>query len=144
VFTNLSNQGTFSGSPTDVGFHTLITLNLTSAEAGIWNMQFGIDYGYGGALFVDGSLVDFRNTDMWWLGSYSDPTQILAGSVNLSAGSHSIELFGLEPCCDGPTEGRYQIGSQPFQVFAAVPEPGTAITIALALGVLALRLRAKR
>src|SRR4051794_35190683 len=62
AFTGLSNHATFGGSTTNIGFHTLIDLNLTAAEAGMWNMQFGIDYGLGGAVFVDGGLVDFRNT----------------------------------------------------------------------------------
>ena len=137
-FTNLSNQLTFGGSNGDIGFHTLITLDVTPSQAGIWNIQFGIDYGWGGALFVDGSLVDFRNTDMWWAGSYSDPNQLLSGGVNLGVGSHTIELFGLEGCCDGPTEGRYQVGTQPFQIFEAVPEPGTITLIAFGIGMLAL------
>jgi len=147
AFTGLSNHTTFGGSTTNIGFHTLIDLNLTPSEVGMWNMQFGIDYGFGGAMFVDGGLVDFRNTDMWWNGSFSNPTQILAGLVNLTAGSHSIELFGLEPCCDGATEGRYQIGTQPFVIFtaeAAAPEPGTATMIALVAGLLVLRLLARR
>lgn len=138
-FANLSNQGTFNGSSSDIAFHTLISLDVTPSQAGIWNMQFGIDYGWGGALFVDGSQVDFRNTDMWWNGSYADPSQILAGGVNLTAGGHTIELFGLELCCDGATEGRYQIGTQPFQIFATgVPEPSTVTMIALGIGMLAL------
>jgi hypothetical protein len=137
-FTNLSNQGTFGGSSGDIAFHTLITLDVTPSQAGIWNMQFGIDYGWGGALFVDGSLVDFRNTDMWWNGSYADPSQILSGGVNLAVGGHTIELFGLELCCDGATQGRYQAGTQPFQIFEAVPEPGTVTLIAFGIGMLAL------
>jgi hypothetical protein len=138
-FTSLSNHGTFSGTSGDIAFHTLITLDVAPSQAGIWNMQFGIDYGWGGALFFDGSLVDFRNTDMWWNGSYSDPSQMLSGGVNLAAGGHTIELFGLEGCCDGATEGRYQIGTQPFQIFTAVPEPGTFPIILFVFGALALR-----
>jgi hypothetical protein len=136
-FTNLSNHGTFGGSSGNIAFHTLITLDVAPSQAGIWNMQFGIDYGLGGALYVDGAVVDFRNSDMWWAGSYSNPSQLLSGGVNLGAGGHTIELFGLEGCCDGATQGRYQVGTQPFQIFE-VPEPGTVSLAVFAIGMFAL------
>jgi hypothetical protein len=57
--------------------------------------------------------------------------------VNLGAGGHTIELFGLEGCCDGATQGRYQVGTQPFQIFE-VPEPGTVSLAVFAIGMFAL------
>lgn len=139
VWNSASNQITFSGSNSNIAFHTRINFSVGAAEAGTWDLRFGIDYGLGGALYVDGVVRDFRNTDMWWAGSYASANQILAASVALSAGAHTIELYGLEGCCDGATQGQYRMpGAAAYQNFAAaaadpLPEPSTVVLSATGL-----------
>lgn len=107
------------------------------------NWQIGPDFGLGGALFIDGVVADFRNTDMWWSGSYADPSQILAVTLNLAAGNHVLRAYGAEACCDGAQQGQYLApGSTAWITFGAddgltprrLPEPASAALLLLALG----------
>ena len=53
------------------------------------------------ALFLDGVALDFKSNDMWWAGNYNNGSQFLSGSSALSAGNHTLSIYGLEGCCDG-------------------------------------------
>src|SRR5581483_7462629 len=67
----------------------------------------------------DGTLVEFRNNDMWWNGNYNDPTQYLKGTVNITAGAHVIDSYGFEGCCDGPQQAQYSYLGGAYTTFQA-------------------------
>jgi hypothetical protein len=145
-FVNLNNSGTFGGSSQDIAFHTVINFTVAPSQAGSWSFQFGIDYGLGGVALLDGAVLDFKTTDMWWAGDFLNTSQILMGTSNLATGSHTIELFGLDACCDGQSAGRYQVGSAGYQTFtvssSAIPEPSSVATMLSGLGFVAILARA--
>ena len=147
TYDNLSNRGVLGGSGSDIAFRYTVTFNV--ATAGTWDFRFGVDFGRGGAVFLDGLPVAFRNTDMWWAGSYADPTQSFQFSSLLAAGNHVLTIYGLEGCCDGGQQGQFRApGQAGFTTFSAtdgltpVPEPTTlALFGASLLGLAAARRR---
>ena len=108
TLSSMSNQGVFQGTDREIGYHVEATFLVGPADAGPWQLRAGMDFGLGGALLVDGEAIAFRPTDMWWNGSFTDPTQYLEGSVPLNAGVHTVDVYGFENCCDGPAQMEYR------------------------------------
>jgi len=109
------------GSNSDIAFHDQVV--FTATESGTYNFRFGIDFGLGGTLLLNGTSLATNTGNMWWNNSYSDSSQYLAGSANLTAGqTYTIDLYGFEDCCDGGTQGQFQAPDASFQNFS-VPEP---------------------
>lgn len=150
-FAGISNQGWCGGSNRNIAFKLTAQFSVGAAEIGTWSFRFGPDFGWGGALFVDGNLLAFSNDDLWWEGDFNNATEILAGSVSLIAGNHLIEAYGFEPCCDGPQAGEFlAAGTQGWREFhdkdgrdpVSIPEPGTvALLLGGLVGLLARRRR---
>lgn len=132
-----SNQGS-CGSPvnTNIAYHFQVTFDVSAANAGLWDFRFGVDFGNGGAAFVDGVAIDYRATDMYWGNMYTNPTQYLAGSALLAAGVHVLDVYGLENGLDGVQQGQYRVPGGQFTTFA-VPAPGTLALLGFGLAGLA-------
>jgi hypothetical protein len=150
VFDNLSNQLTFGGGAFDIAYRATVVFG--AATAGTWDLRAGVDYGRGGAAFLDGVALDFKSTDMWWAGSYADASQSFQfNGLALSAGAHTLQLFGLEGCCDGWQQAQYSFNGSTFKTFAAddgvtaaVPEPETYALMMGGLGALGLLARRRK
>lgn len=97
----------------DLGFHLKVRLTVSPAEAGAWSFRLGPDYGWGGALFVDGVLLDDSRDDLWWSRNFANTGELLEGTVDLAAGVHIIETIGFEPCCAGPATLQYRSAKDP-------------------------------
>ena len=140
----VSNHAVCAGQMRNIGFH--VTVPFSTADAGVWSFRVAPDMGHGGTLLVDGAEVVAHWYDMWWGGSWSDPALLLQASVTLAAGSHTLELYGFEDCCDGswgaqlqPPGGAWQdIDTSPPSVtvtgvsatsyeFGSVPAAGCAV-----------------
>ncbi|MBW8780053.1 MAG: CCXG family PEP-CTERM protein [Burkholderiales bacterium] len=72
-----------------------------------FKFRAGVDFGGGGTMVLDGTGLDTHGNDMWWAGSYSDSSQYFAGSATLSAGAHTLSLYGFEGCCSGNMQAQY-------------------------------------
>ncbi|MCH9697710.1 MAG: CCXG family PEP-CTERM protein [Gammaproteobacteria bacterium] len=103
----------------------------------LWGFRAGMDAGLGGALYLDGQLVDIDASDLWWKHNWNNESEILkAGFIeDLSEGFHVLELFWAESCCHGSNSGQFTIdGGQSWQTLsvarldaiAAVPLPASA------------------
>lgn len=120
------------------------TVTFGVADAGVWAFRSGVDFGLGGALFLDGVAQTFNTHDMWWSGSYSNPDQYLGFSNTLTAGNHTLTVYGLEWCCSGPQQAQFKAaGSNTFVSFAnndglvsAVPEPESFAMLLAGLGLM--------
>jgi hypothetical protein len=116
-----------------------------STLAGNWGFQIAPDAGFGGALYLDGQLIDKKTADLWWGGSWSDPTQILSSTSNvLVAGAHVFEAYWAEACCNGSIGGRFSAnnvrGQNQWESLTtanlnkyAIPSPDAIWLIALGL-----------
>lgn len=136
AFDGLSNWGVFGSPRGDIAYRTDVTFGVVPALAGTWAFRFGVDFGRGGAVFLDGSPIAFRTTDMWWGGHYGDAAQSFQFSTGLAAGNHRITLYGLEGCCDGGQQGQFKAAGGDWTTFsvndrlALVPEPASLALLA--------------
>lgn len=151
-YDNVNNASLF-GSNHDIAWKATINFGVTAAQAGSWSFRSGVDFGYGGAMFLDGNAIDMKTNNMWWSGNYNDPSQFLAATLNVGAGNHTLSLFGLENCCDGAQQAQFRFGNGGYTTFGradglnavAVPEPMTLASFGLGLGLIAgLRRRAAK
>lgn len=148
----LSNQNACGGSNSNISFKISAHFSVGASEAGQkWVFLAGPDFGWGGALFIDGNLLAFSNDDLWWDGNINNAAEILKGIVILAAGNHLFEAYGFEPCCDGPQTALFIPGHTTLDwvTFSAkdghdpitVPEPGTAALLLASLAGLVVRRR---
>lgn len=150
-YNNIANHLLFPGGlTTNRAFKSTVVFGVTPSAAGAWRILAGVDFGHGGAVFLDGTALDFRSTDMWWNGSYSNPSQSFQLALNLAAGEHTLQLYGLEGCCDGPQQTVFSIGGSDFHTFGnhdgllpAVPEPSRYAMLIGGLALLEWRRRAQ-
>jgi uncharacterized repeat protein (TIGR01451 family)/MYXO-CTERM domain-containing protein len=104
----VNNQNQFAGGTnSDIAYHESVVFTVSAGQVGTWSFRWGVDFGWGGTLLLDGVELQSRWTDMWWNDGFTDPTQYLAGSANLTAGTHILEVFGFEDCCDGTGNAQF-------------------------------------
>ena len=146
-YDNVSNGSLFGGSNSNIAFKSTIVFGVQAGQTGNWSFRGGVDFGGGGAVFLDGQAVDFRSNDMWWAGNYGNASQFFQFGANISAGNHTLTVYGLEGCCDGGQQFQFNSGSG-FQSFNSstltpVPEPETYGMMLAGLGLLGIISRRK-
>jgi hypothetical protein len=146
----VSNQSLFGTGATNIAFKSTINFGLSSA--GTYAFRAGVDFGNGGAVFLDGHAVDLKSSDMWWAHDYANTNSVFSVTGQaLAAGNHSLTIYGLEGCCDGGQQVQYSANGAAFQSFsagtlqvAAVPEPETYAMMLGGLGVVGAIARRRR
>jgi hypothetical protein len=143
LFDNITNSGVFGGSNQNLAERFTIDFGVSAAKAGNWGLRAGVDFGNGGAIFLDGVALAFNANDMWWAGSYANTAGTFDFSpVAIGAGNHTLQLFGLENCCDGGQQAQFSLDGQSYTTFGArdglnvtaVPEPETYALMLAGLG----------
>lgn len=149
-FDSVSNQSVF-GANSNIAFR--YTVDFGTQNSGIWNFRIGPDFGHGGAVFLDGTLVGFQANNMWWAGSYATTSQDFEFLANLTTGNHRLQIYGLEDCCDGSQQAQFKAaGATAYTSFSStdgnnvlrVPEPGTLSLLTAAAVALVSRRRQAR
>ncbi len=141
------NQGLINGgSNIDIAFHYRVDFWLDASEAGEMALRIAPDFGFGGSVVLDGTAVGHNPNDMWWNSSWNDSNQLFEFTVNLAAGHHSVDVYGQEGCCDGPTAGQFSLKQGPWVSFSdtdglnsnSVPENLGVMSFAATLAALGL------
>ncbi len=138
AYLSLENSGVCAGSNNNnIAVKFEIDFGISLAQAGSMSIQIGPDFGKGGAVFLDGTLLAATVDDLWWSGNYGAANEIFSfQNLGVAAGNHTLTVYGLEACCDGINSGRYQLaGDTAWTTFSvrdslqAVPEPLTAALV---------------
>jgi Domain of unknown function (DUF2341) len=108
-WTNISNQNQFTGgSNSNILWGYLAFFQVATADT--WGFRHGSDYGRGGGMYIDNSIIEEAwNVNMWWNFSYTPTTQTLDNAnVPLNAGVHALRSDGAEDCCDGAGSAQFK------------------------------------
>lgn len=146
LYDNISNHRLFGGPSQNIAFESTIDFNVTAASAGEWGFRFGVDFGRGGAVFLNGAARAFSSNDMWWGYSYSNPSQYFEFNAILNAGDHQLKVYGLENCCDGGQQTQFRIpGEASYVTFGSpVPEPEIYAMLLAGLGLIGFMSRRRK
>ncbi len=148
--TTIASYDNLALSLSNASLKSTITFYLATPTT--FDFRAGVDFGGGGALFVDNTST-FNGGNMWWANSYGDASQYLAlNNVTLSAGDHTLTLYGFEDCCSGNSQLQYEVvgGSAGFTSFSstdtlpAVPEAQSFAMLLAGLGLVGTLARRRK
>jgi len=130
----------------DTGNNTLskLSIDFFVGQATDIDFKFGLDGGYGAAVYLNDTLVTERIEDLWWKGNYNHSDVINTNFGTSSAGSYSLDVYWAEGWNSGPQSAQFtldggdnwlKLSVSNLESVSAVPEPST---YALMLGSLGL------
>lgn len=148
----LSNQSLFGTGNSNYAFKSTVNFGVSAANAGNWEISTAVDFGKGGAIYIDGVSYGYKTGDLWAANDFANVTNNgFTVSLALSAGNHTLNVYGLENCCDGGQNAQFKIGNGVATTFsahdgliAAVPEPETYAMMLAGLGLVGFMSRRKK
>jgi hypothetical protein len=136
-YSGIANHGVCpSGSSKNIAYW--IEAFFYANVSGTWEFRFGVDYGRGGGLYIDGNAIEEAwSANLWW--SYNwNSSGVLKGSKYLTVGWHKLFSLGFEDCCDGGTALQFKEPSGNWTTWSTTnleiksreytsPEPTTSV-----------------
>ena len=105
-----------------------------------WVFDFGLDAGFGMALYLDNVLISSTSDDLWWGTSWNNSDVFSVELNNLTRDNKVLDIYWAEHCCDGPSSIRFKNDANqwnPLSVAnldaASIPEPTTVALLGLGL-----------
>lgn len=129
-----------------------LTIEFDMAYDGMWSLMAGLDAGLGAEIYLDGVSVIQDTTNIWWANRWNHGDVLRLDDLALNSGTHTIEFFWIENCCNGANNIRftdYRTGLETSLNLGAinaatVPEPMTIGLLGLSLLGLGFSLRSRR
>jgi uncharacterized repeat protein (TIGR01451 family) len=110
------NNRALGGTNGNYGWCISAMIEVTPANAGVWEFRYGADFGFGGHLFMqEVQLEEQWNDNLWWANNFANTTETLEGFIDLTPGWHRYEALGFEDCCDGPVGWQARAPGGPWQ-----------------------------
>lgn len=135
----ISSLNSFNFALSNTAFESTIKFDVLAPAA--FTFRAGVDLGGGGTMVLDGVALDTHSNNMWWAGSYSNPSQYFKGSAALGVGVHTLKLYGFEDCCSGAMQAQFSTnGGNSYTSFSntdglpAVPEAQSFAMLLAGLG----------
>jgi len=140
-----------NGSNRNQHSHLSLSFDVSANNSGKnWWFQFAPDAGFGGELYFDGNLVERNNDNLWWGYRWNRGSELIGAFISdLDSGTHTLDLFWAENCCNGGQSGRFSADNGNVWIALStenldavgVPEPGTIGLMALGVAGLVLSRR---
>lgn len=113
-----------------------VAINFSTIASQQISFQLAVDATYGGALYLDNTLLSANSTDLWWANNWNNTSEILSVmGRTVAAGNHTLEVFWAEACCNGANGGRFSLNggtnwssltANNLAALAPVPVPAAA------------------
>ncbi len=124
--------------------HSHLQVEFSANAAQNWIFEIAPDAGYGGALYMNNTLVQHRATDLWWGYNWAANELLSSAGADVFSGINVLDVYWAEACCNGGQSGRFSTnGGQDWMALTvdnlnnmAVPEPG--MLLLLSSGILGL------
>jgi len=101
------SRGWFKGGARkNIGYDITIEFDERAKQGSTWHFDIGVDFGLGGAIFVDGQKVKAYAGNLWWARRENHANH-LGFKYDFPQGRHKLELIGAESCCDGPSRVKF-------------------------------------
>ncbi|MFK7888420.1 MAG: CCXG family PEP-CTERM protein [Gammaproteobacteria bacterium] len=130
--------------------HSRLQLQFDATGADLWEFEFGLDAGFGAAIYLNDELATSNGADLWWGYNWNASDQLLRLSSNLFMdGINTIDVYWAENCCAGGQSGRFRTDSGSWRALSTanlnqVAEPGSIALLTAGLGGLVAARRQRR
>jgi len=125
--------------------HLQIDLSLERDNAN-WVFDFGLDAGYGAAVYLDNTLIGSRSDNLWWSNNWNNSDVFTVTLADLTRDSKVIDIYWAENCCNGSSSIRFTNDANQVSALsvanldaASIPEPTSIALFGLAVFGLAVR-----
>ena len=128
----------FNGSGNNYTIFKMI-ISVENVNDIMFNLYTGLDAGYGAEIFVNRSLADERNDDLWWSRNWSNSDVFAIENLNFMAGTNEIVVYWAEGRNSGGNSFEFTVDGGDRLVLSndnlntTVPTPSTLALFGLVL-----------
>lgn len=131
----------------DTGNNTLsnFSIDFFLGEATNIDFRFGLDAGYGVAVYLNGALVTERIENLWWKRNYNHSDVIRTDFITPIVGSNTLDVYWAENGNSGGQSAQFTLNRgdswqnlsvKNLEAISAVPEPSVIALMAGGLGLI--------